>query len=625
MKWKWVVLMFFCFECLFAQNELPKDESKFQTQLDDIASRIKDSVESVLPLAEGLLNDEHFVLDSNRIIKLLTYQGRAHRKIGNYVESIEAFSKVYAHAKTNKDSLLQAEAADQIGIMNTFMGNMKEGQKYLLEVVEIYKHVGSPTDIAGANNGLAIFYNDIGQKEKAVELYKIALKQYEDLDDTLGRANIHANLGMLYLYEGEYDLAEENILMQGYLDTLLQTQWGLGFHHDYMGVLKRKQGKPKEALKWYQSSLDIRLKLPSHYNIAETRYGLAAANLELGFIPEAIKQAELILDYKELHQSLSQQMNAYSILTEAYEQQQKPKQALAYYKQYKEISDSIYQRDMLEEITQKEALYQKAKQDEQIALLDNKNIIASNRISAKNRIIKLGTVALIGFLTMLFFLFKLWRQVSLQKDSLAKSLDEKELLLREIHHRVKNNLQLISSLLTLQGRSIDDATALEAIQEGNSRVRSMALIHQDLYQKENLTGVGVKKYLEKLTTELFNTYSIDAKKIQLKLNIEDLDLDVDTIIPLGLIINELISNSLKYAWSHSQTGKLEIELAERDNTLVLRIEDNGKGFNPEEIRKNAFGTTLISALTRQLGGEIETDSTNGTRVIVRCKEYKRSI
>ena len=136
----------------------------------------------------------------------------------------------------------------------------------------------------------------------------------------------------------------------------------------------------------------------------------------------------------------------------------------------------------------------------------------------------------------------------MQNTIVFEALKEKDFLLREIHHRVKNNLQVISSLLSLQARQIGDKNIQKAINEGRSRVRSMALIHQNLYQNENLTGVSVERYLSNLLSELFDTYKVDSDKITLHFNIQDIDLDVDTMVPFGLILNELISNCLKHAF-----------------------------------------------------------------------------
>jgi len=142
----------------------------------------------------------------------------------------------------------------------------------------------------------------------------------------------------------------------------------------------------------------------------------------------------------------------------------------------------------------------------------------------------------------------------------------------------------------------------------------MALIHQDLYNKENLTSIGVKEYVEKLTQELFDAYSVDKDRIFLEMDVQDMELDVDTLVPLGLIINELITNSLKYAFPEEHTGKLAVSLKTVDNHLRLSIKDDGIGYDPTPVREDSFGSTLVYALTEQLEGEIQISNQDGTDI-----------
>lgn len=553
---------------------------------------------------------------------ILRYKALAHRKLGNYVKAIGTWDTLYHYAAAKPDSLLLAEAGDQIGTMNTFMGNLLAGQRYYLEVAAIYDKVGSQQDKADIKNGLAILYYDLNQYDKAIATYQDALVDYEQLDDTMGRANVHANLGMLYTDIGRYDEAEPHLLMQGHLDSLLGTQWGLGFHFDFLGTLRHKQGRLQEALEAFQTAYTIRQDLPSHYNLAESRNSLAGIHIKLGNYDQAIQHAESVLSHKADHQSLSQESTAYYNLSQAHEGLGHTRIALDHYKKYHEVSDSIYQRDHLSEIAEKDALYEKAKQDKALAELATQNAITSAKVTSRTRalwIVGIGCLILLGILHLLR---KLLIKIREQKQQLEQALAQKDILLREIHHRVKNNLQLVSSLLSLQGRTLSDATALEAINEGRSRVRSMALIHQDLYNKKNLTGIGIKTYLEKLTNELLHTYHIGQEDIRLDLDIQDIDLDIDTIVPLGLIINELITNSLKYAFLPDKQGQLSIALHEKEDGLHLRVADDGKGMESSELRPGSFGTTMIKALSSQLGGTIHINGEAGTETSFVFTDYK---
>ncbi|MFB2919588.1 PAS domain S-box protein [Aerosakkonema funiforme] len=202
----------------------------------------------------------------------------------------------------------------------------------------------------------------------------------------------------------------------------------------------------------------------------------------------------------------------------------------------------------------------------------------------------------------------------LAEQQLRTSLKEKEILLKEIHHRVKNNLQIISSLLKLQSTYIKDESVLALFTESFYRVRSMALIHEKLYQAEDLARVDAADYISNLVENLFRSYKVSLNSIDLKIEIDSIKLDVDTAIPCGLIINELVSNSLKYGFSGRNKGQLCMTFLHRDNnTLYLRVSDDGVGLPPDfDIEQiQSLGLQLVINLTEQLGGELEIDSHNG--------------
>ncbi|MFW9902615.1 MAG: PAS domain S-box protein [Candidatus Thorarchaeota archaeon] len=202
---------------------------------------------------------------------------------------------------------------------------------------------------------------------------------------------------------------------------------------------------------------------------------------------------------------------------------------------------------------------------------------------------------------------------------LESSLAEKEILLKEIHHRVKNNLQIISSLILLQEQYVKDEKTLHIFKDFQSRIKVMALIHQTLYNSENLYKIHLSKYIEELVHNLFKAYSANSKQIRLKLNIENIDFSLDKAMACGLIINELVSNSLKHAFSKKESGKIIVTLKEaKNNRIFLDVYDNGIGF-PKDVdykKSDTLGLKLISTITKQLGGKISIEKNNGTHVTI---------
>ena len=196
------------------------------------------------------------------------------------------------------------------------------------------------------------------------------------------------------------------------------------------------------------------------------------------------------------------------------------------------------------------------------------------------------------------------------------ALEEKNVLFKEIHHRVKNNLQVISSLLNLQARQIADPESLEMLKESQNRIRAMALIHEELYRSETLARIDFGDYVESLTEHLLDSYGAGVEKIRLTSDIAPISLSLDTAIPCGLIINELVTNSLKHAFQSRHGGEIRVELCKQpDGNHALTVCDDGAGLPPrlriEETR--SLGLRLVRTLTEQIGGKIVVSSNGGAR------------
>ncbi|MEM9554463.1 MAG: histidine kinase dimerization/phosphoacceptor domain -containing protein [Acidobacteriota bacterium] len=192
---------------------------------------------------------------------------------------------------------------------------------------------------------------------------------------------------------------------------------------------------------------------------------------------------------------------------------------------------------------------------------------------------------------------------------LRDSLRQKDLLLREVHHRVKNNLQVISSLLDLQSDQIDDPRHLELLRDSRHRIRSMALIHEQLYRHDNLAEVRLSAYLEDLASHLFRSFGVAAGRIVLRCRLEPLTLDLDRSVACGLILNELVSNSLEHAFADDSGGTVEIVLRRLDDGAVrLEVRDDGSGFDPTAPRPHSMGLELVTMMASQLQGTLDTKS-----------------
>ncbi len=215
-------------------------------------------------------------------------------------------------------------------------------------------------------------------------------------------------------------------------------------------------------------------------------------------------------------------------------------------------------------------------------------------------------------------------EISAKNATIKESLSEKEMLLKEIHHRVKNNLQIISGILELQNLNVNDETAKIILKEGQARIQSIALIHKTLYQSKNFSKVPFQNYLTELLQAIQATYGNNQSKIEVNINANNIELGINTAIPLSLIINEIVTNCFKHAFIGKENGNITIELSKQSDYFQLIVADDGNGL-PADFninRLHSVGFDLIKGLSKQLEGNFNFESENGTKITIHFKEIK---
>lgn len=300
---------------------------------------------------------------------------------------------------------------------------------------------------------------------------------------------------------------------------------------------------------------------------------------------------------------------------------------------YHEYHDSIITKQNSKEIAALERKYEWQKKETAIAVLQ--------RDKAQQHVV---IYVVLGLLVMLLIIacflwmnnrLKQRRNVALkkshdsiktQKQQIEQQRDKIELLIKEIYHRTKNNLQLISSLLNLQMAEVDDPRVFDAMMKNRNQLNSMVLIHQRLYQDDEMTDIPMKSYLQNLSQELERAFAEDLERVQIICAFDDIALDIDTAIPIGLIVNELITNALKHAFQKQNEGVIEVVLKRYLNgTIFLSVSDNGSGILAQKTgnsQQNGFGARLIRLLTHHLDGTLEVLNGDGTTVQILFKSMK---
>jgi len=494
---------------------------------------------------------------------------------------------------------------------------LRNAQQYLTE----------PSSKAGLELKGDIAYID-KLLDESRELIKYLYSGLDNLSDrTIPRlrAAFPAQLGRTYVMLNEldsathyFDLADKEIVHVQGDQVRMQILKG-------RGDIAHKRRDYALAATFYEQGLRAALDHGAPIFIANTALAYSRNHEAMGHIDEALVQADLSLKYARIAHAgynIWQAMYQQYLLFRVMGDKDAAARLLPILKGMGDLRDDTNAERM--EKAQKASNIEL--QNTEISLLELQDSMKQNQLVRARWMVG---VLVGGLLLLSILLFKIRNQnriITSQNEVISKALREKDFLLKEVHHRVKNNLQVISSLLKLQSKSVVDKKAQRALDEGRHRVRSMSLIHQNLYQDEDHLGlINVKTYLEQLTSELLESYKTDQGSIQLEVDIDELTLDVETVIPIGLIINELVSNSLKYAFPPDTEGSITIQLKEDEQDgLALVVSDNGVGYQMDDISPKSFGHRLVRAYAERLNAEYEFSGTDGAKSSFLIKSYNRA-
>ncbi len=523
------------------------------------------------------------------------------------------------------------------------------------EVLREAKNKVNESDLAFLNTQLGYVYERRGQLGRAADFALESLRLGEKLNDYKAIGLAYSDLSNLFwkqekYEEGlEYGLKSLSFFEQRGLDDLDYdfTLYVVG--NNYLSLERYD-----EALEYYQRSIEIGERYGFYNNLSDVYISL----VELYSIMEDPKKAEeagqnairyaylldnafmLMRSYLSVGELQSRTGNhqaavknirksievatplfgdgfflskAYESLGKAYAGNSQFKEAYEAFSIYDSLNSIVFTAEADKRISQLETEFNVAQKENTIQLQETRLIQQQTR----QNFISLFAALLFMILLVLFISFRNNRK---KNRLLKKQNSEKEFLLKEIHHRVKNNLEIISSLLALQTAQIKNPKVKSAMQESQNRVFSMSMIHQRLYQKNHLSSIEMKDYFASLGSHVLDSFG-EENRIKIKYDMPKVHLDVDTAVPLGLIINELLTNSLKYAFPEEQPGEIIIQLNQKfSREIELTVKDNGIGFNKEKsIKGTGFGTRLIKLLTQQLNGQMQVVYNAGTQYFFNFK------
>lgn len=481
-------------------------------------------------------------------------------------------------------------------------GKARQALGFAFRQLETATEMKDSLSISNSYTMLSAIYDMMENADDAIHYSKKALENNERIGNLFNRTVVLANLGMLYMSAGKHAEA-------------------LPYIHQSIYYCTEVDNSPKNQTTAYTLAGECHNRLKDYDSAL---YYLAKAEKLIENMDAPQDRAKLLMIYGstfgELHrykEGIKNLDKAIAIakdkkLVKLYSLANKDLAKLsmldgdfktAYYalKVHKETEDSLSGQDVQKTIAELKEKYESEKKDARIAQQKQEN----NLLTAG-----LIIVALLAGLIMVQYSRQRAANATIKKQSYKMTL-----LMKELHHRVKNNLQIISSLLSLQSFRIKDSAASKAVREGQQRIEAMSLIHQRLYTRDNITEINIREFISDLADSLQSAYGYSKADITVKLDIDNEMMNVDQAIPLSLIVNELVTNAFKYAYEDNAQPELTITLKRKDGNLELVVADNGKGLNIEEWKdkEGSFGKELIHTFIKQLNGYLSLMVNNGTR------------
>ncbi|MEM9546199.1 MAG: histidine kinase dimerization/phosphoacceptor domain -containing protein [Bacteroidota bacterium] len=497
------------------------------------------------------------------------------------------------------------------GASHTYQNEMGAAIETSTEAYQLALELGLNKKAALILNNVGVLYRKISEYDKAIETYQKSISLRTELNDSLGIAHSLFNLGATYSKIDSSALA---------FDVLKRAK--LIFKN-----LDQKQevidcdlamGTAAYALEDFEKARDLLIPLERNENInfdAHSMYMLHLGLADMALMDQNTSEAKRLLEEVEAvatSELVQEKTHYFEIKSKYHEAIKDYKNALEYGKKYQDIYTIKFNSEKLKYREEMEAKFQNAKKDFEITQLEKQEILIRQKLAAsRQRNIILG-IGMLGLAVFVWSLYSLNAKIRRQNKEISKANKDKEILLKEIHHRVKNNLQVVSSLLSMQARQTKDDTTKSALNSSKARVQSMSILHQSLYGDTNLTSVYIDHYINEIIENIIDTYHSE-KPISVTIDIEKIKMDVDELVPLGLIVNELITNAYKYAFVDRPSGMITVRFKKQGAYFLLQVKDDGIGLNGNQYptKEDSLGQKLIKEFTHCLEGEITIQGDNG--------------
>ncbi|MEZ4935981.1 MAG: histidine kinase dimerization/phosphoacceptor domain -containing protein [Crocinitomicaceae bacterium] len=553
------------------------------------------------------------------------YTGRDNHKALNLT------LKLITWGEDRNDRHLLGIANIRRAIIYDISGDTKYAALYFQKGVEFLKKENDHAELAFAYNNFGIHYYNQKDWNEAMKYYNLAIKQFELAKDKESVVTTNINKAVIYKNLQNYDKALEIYRKSlEYYTIHLDSSMQLALNQNIASLYFEK-GNIDSSFAYAQRAFAYRPQDMDAPTEAGIHILLSNCYNKKGDFSKGLYHGKIAFKIAEDHKIPESKMSASEALSYAYEGMGDSKQSMKYFKLFFELNDSLFYKNKSDEISEIRTRYQeKLSRDKaimesrlEIEKLEQEYIVLQqDNFARKQREFYIVTVLiLVGIMIITMIVFS-WNKSKTNKELRNKNeiiesaLSEKDILIKEVHHRVKNNLQLIVSMMELDSLNIQNPEARRKIRDTIGRIQSIGIIHQRLYEQENVTEIDSNIYFDKLFEEILRT---SKENVEFNAHIENFFLDIDVGISFGLILNEMITNSIKYV--NEKEIIINIDFSRKNDNLIMSYSDNGTVEGDEEIKGTGFGMKLIRIMSRKLKGELKVDKKKGIEYSLTIENY----
>lgn len=571
-----------------------------------------------LPLIFALAAGGIFAQKNIARIDSLNFKGE--ELYANDVEkSITVSTKALQLSKESDYQSGEAFAYMNLAVANDIKGNSSVATSYFHKAIRLFEKEQNEENLSYCYSQLGVCYFSQYQYENADFYYRKAIELCKKNHFEIDLADALVNQGITFTYQDKAKQAEANFLKAIEIYRKKDYPEGLGAAYNSLAKIYYDEGDLHKAIAYFEKSAANFKEYRSDFNLVSAYNGTANCYIDL---KEYAKAEEFALKSLKLSQETGakeREVFVHETLSRIYFGLGDYKKAYESLNKYTALSDTIFTQEKSDALAEMQARF------------EVKELKLKQQAEEKNHQWQLVILLVIIFIVLvvsvlLFFLFRNKKRINTlleQKYIMTQAnLEQKEFMMGEVHHRVKNNLQIISAILDLQSRELKDPESIQLIDASMNRINAISMIHQKLYQSENIRAVQIGPYLAELVNDLITHFKKEVnKEIYLNSECDNLNLDIETALPIGLIVAELVMNSCKYAFDKQENPQISLSLKMQDKKLALTVADNGNGKSNMKEGTH-FGAKLIRSMARKLKAEFgENSSERGLRTELIITKY----